>query len=68
MSSTKPTNGASIRRISTATKLRSFLEKSNDILLCPGVYDRFSARIALQVGFDALYMVSLSCLSPPLPT
>jgi len=67
MSSTELTNGASTPRISTAAKLRNFLESSNDILLCPGVYDGFSARIALQVGFDALYMVSLS-LSPPLPT
>jgi len=42
--------------VSTATKLRKFLYESNKILLCPGVYDGFSARIALQVGFDALYM------------
>jgi hypothetical protein len=40
-----------------STKLRHFLENSKDILLCPGVYDGFSARIALSVGFDALYMV-----------
>ncbi|PQE10984.1 carboxyphosphonoenolpyruvate phosphonomutase protein [Rutstroemia sp. NJR-2017a BVV2] len=39
-----------------ATKLRDFLENSKDILVCPGVYDGFSARIALSVGFDALYM------------
>lgn len=43
--------------ISAATKLRRFLETSDKILLCPGVYDGFSARIALSVGFDALYMV-----------
>lgn len=46
-----------------ATKLRHFLENSKEILLCPGVYDGFSARIALSVGFSALYMVSLSCTS-----
>ncbi|KAM3066173.1 hypothetical protein ACMFMG_010486 [Clarireedia jacksonii] len=45
-----------INHVSTATKLRDFLENSKDILLCPGVYDGFSARIALSVGFDALYM------------
>ena len=27
------------------------------IVVCPGVYDGFSARIALDVGFDCLYMV-----------
>ncbi|PMD29629.1 Phosphoenolpyruvate/pyruvate domain-containing protein [Hyaloscypha variabilis F] len=42
--------------LGAATKLRRFLEQSNKILLCPGVYDGFSARIALSVGFDALYM------------
>jgi methylisocitrate lyase len=47
----------SINHVSAATKLRDFLENSKDILVCPGVYDGFSARIALSVGFDALYMV-----------
>lgn len=28
-------------------------------MLAPGVYDGFSARIALEVGFNVLYMVSL---------
>ncbi|PQE28840.1 carboxyphosphonoenolpyruvate phosphonomutase protein [Rutstroemia sp. NJR-2017a BBW] len=46
----------SINHTSAATKLRDFLENSKDILVCPGVYDGFSARIALSVGFDALYM------------
>lgn len=45
--------------VSNATKLRKFLYESDKILACPGVYDGFSARIALQVGFDALYMVHL---------
>lgn len=44
-------------QVNAATKLRKFLESSTDILVCPGVYDGFSARIALSVGFDALYMV-----------
>ncbi|KAL3420035.1 hypothetical protein PVAG01_08534 [Phlyctema vagabunda] len=42
--------------IPAATKLRNFIENSNETLLCPGVYDGFSTRIALSVGFDALYM------------
>ena len=48
--------------LAAATKLRRFLEKSNKILLCPGVYDGFSARIALEIGFDALYMVKYSLI------
>lgn len=42
--------------ISNATKLRQRLE-SNEILVAPGVYEGFSARIALEVGFECLYMV-----------
>lgn len=37
-------------------KLRALLERQ-EILVAPGVYDGFSARIALEVGFDCLYMV-----------
>lgn len=44
-----------------ATRLRQLIEKPGELLLCPGVYDGFSARIALQVGFDALYMVCPAC-------
>jgi hypothetical protein len=42
-----------------ASKLRKFLDTRKDILLCPGVYDGFSTRIALSVGFEALHMVSI---------
>lgn len=42
---------------SPATKLKFLLENTKDLIVCPGVYDGFSARIALSVGFDALYMV-----------
>jgi len=38
-----------------STKLRELLAKPG-IISCPGVYDGFSARIALDVGFDCLYM------------
>ena len=38
------------------TKLRRKLE-AGEFILAPGVYDGFSARIALEVGFDAIYMV-----------
>ena len=44
--------------LSPATTLKRRLERTKDLIVCPGVYDGFSARIALSVGFDALYMVS----------
>ena len=43
--------------VAASTKLRRLLEKPGHLIVCPGVYDGFSARIALEVGFDALYMV-----------
>jgi 2-methylisocitrate lyase-like PEP mutase family enzyme len=49
-------NGHNASSISSATKLRQRLE-SNEILIAPGVYEGFSARIALEVGFECLYMV-----------
>lgn len=42
--------------IPATTRLRQLLE-NKDVLVVPGVYDGFSARIALEVGFDCLYMV-----------
>ena len=47
---------------SPATKLKRRLEDTQDLIVCPGVYDGFSARIALSVGFDAMYMVRLLLL------
>ena len=43
--------------LTPATALKHRLQNSKDLIVCPGVYDGFSARIALSVGFDALYMV-----------
>ncbi|KAL4968191.1 isocitrate lyase/PEP mutase family protein [Aspergillus stella-maris] len=42
--------------ITAATKLRQALQDPNGFITAPGVYDGLSARIALNVGFDALYM------------
>ena len=42
---------------SAASKLRAMIVTSGPIILAPGVYDGFSARIALAEGFDAIYMV-----------
>ena len=43
--------------LTPATVLKNRLQNTKDLIVCPGVYDGFSARIALSVGFDALYMV-----------
>ena len=45
--------------VSGATKLKKLLSDSDELIVCPGVYDGFSARIALAVGFSALYMVHI---------
>ncbi|KAI3316658.1 Pyruvate/Phosphoenolpyruvate kinase-like domain-containing protein [Xylariaceae sp. AK1471] len=38
-------------------RLRAALADKNNILVCPGVYDGFTARIVLSTGFfDAVYM------------
>ncbi|KAK2046516.1 Phosphoenolpyruvate/pyruvate domain-containing protein [Colletotrichum somersetense] len=52
--------------VSAATKLRQRLSETDDLILLPGVYDGFSARIALEVGFDGLYMM-LANLDPSVP-
>jgi 2-methylisocitrate lyase-like PEP mutase family enzyme len=44
------------RHASAATILRKRLE-AGEFIFAPGVHDGLSARIALGVGFDALYMV-----------
>ena len=44
-----------------ATVLRRMFEDPEGFVLAPGVYDGLSARVALEVGFDALYMAR----SPP---
>lgn len=42
---------------SSVTSLRRLLRDGEDIVVCPGVYDGFTARIALAAGFNCLYMV-----------
>lgn len=43
--------------IPAASKLRRMLKDTKDLIVCPGVYDGLSARIAMELGFKALYMV-----------
>lgn len=51
------TIGRKYETLSGASKLQWLLKESDDLIVCPGVYDGFSARIAMSVGFQALYMV-----------
>ncbi|KAL9051697.1 MAG: hypothetical protein Q9162_005847 [Coniocarpon cinnabarinum] len=39
-----------------STRLQNMLKDTTKLIVCPGVYDGLSARTALEVGFDALYM------------
>lgn len=39
-----------------AARLRELLADKDKLIVCPGVYDGYTARITLQEGFDCLYM------------
>ncbi|KAJ5128156.1 carboxyphosphonoenolpyruvate mutase [Penicillium atrosanguineum] len=41
---------------SAVSRLRHLLADESKIIICPGVYDGLTARIALGAGFDVLYM------------
>jgi hypothetical protein len=47
-------------RMSGATKLKKMLAETDELIVCPGVYDGVSARVALSCGFNAMYMVCKS--------
>lgn len=51
--------------MSGATKLQQRIRETNDLIVCPGVYDGLSARIALSLGFEAMYMVRISTFIHP---
>lgn len=40
-----------------STRLRKMIFETSNLIVCPGVYDGLSARTAMEVGFDGLYMV-----------
>ncbi|KAL8898782.1 MAG: hypothetical protein Q9207_006532 [Kuettlingeria erythrocarpa] len=42
--------------LSPATRLKYKLQHTTDLIVCPGVYDGLSARIAQAAGFETLYM------------
>lgn len=43
--------------MSAAATLRKLLAREGEIVASPGVYDGVTARLALNAGFDTLYMV-----------
>lgn len=45
-----------------ASKLRRMIKDTNELIVCPGVYDGLSARVAMELGFKAMYMVSWTSL------
>jgi hypothetical protein len=55
--------------MSGAKKLRKMIFETNELIICPGVYDGLSARTAIDVGFNALYMVriTLACITLIMP-
>jgi len=44
-------------RMTAVAKLRELLADRSKLLVCPGVYDGLTARIAIKAGFECLYMV-----------
>ena len=63
LESVEPTSAVAIRAPSTydaeapaSTRLRHMIKNLDHILVCPGVYDGLSARIALSCGFEGMYM------------
>lgn len=49
-------------KLPASTRLQKMIHETDDLIVCPGVYDGLSARTAHEVGFDALYMVSPSAI------
>ncbi len=47
----------SLKPLTGAKRLRELLKDPEKLVLCPGVYDGLTARLALSIGFDAIYMV-----------
>lgn len=46
-----------IAPLTGAKRLRELLAQPDKLVVAPGVFDGFTARLALAAGFDALYMV-----------
>ena len=61
--SPQDSNMASSVPVTGAARLRQLLSDSGEIIVCPGVFDGLTARVALKSGAQALYMVK-SALGP----
>lgn len=57
-----PAGAPTSEPFSGAKKLRHLLENTDELIVCPGVYDGLSARTAMELGFKALYMVSIASM------
>lgn len=55
------------KTMSAVQKLRNMLADPDKFIVCPGVYDGYTARIALQEGAECLYMVGSPVLALPRP-
>lgn len=44
-------------KVPASTRLQKMIHETDKLIVCPGVYDGLSARTAMEVGFDGLYMV-----------
>ena len=44
-------------KLPASTRLQNMIKETDELIVCPGVYDGLSARTAIEVGFDSLYMV-----------
>ncbi|KAK7746524.1 hypothetical protein SLS62_009387 [Diatrype stigma] len=61
---TKPNPELQLRHVSAgvlapmsgAKKLRKMLQETDELIVCPGVYDGLSARTAIELEFSAMYM------------
>lgn len=52
-----PLSTAPGTRLPASTRLQKMIHETDKLIVCPGVYDGLSARTAMEVGFDGLYMV-----------
>jgi 2-methylisocitrate lyase-like PEP mutase family enzyme len=43
--------------VTAVQRLRNMLAEPEKLIVCPGVYDGFTARLALAEGAECLYMV-----------
>jgi len=50
----------SLKPLTGAQRLRELLKDPNRMVLCPGVFDGITARLALKADFECLYMARLS--------